>query len=236
MPANAPPTAISHPVRGSSGAGASGRRAPARRRSRSRAASPAWSPRLDCRSRKMPVLPPNTPPPPPPPNAAGPPAWPATGQAVVVEDQRPDAVVGGTGDPRPVRGRRQRHEQRPREADHDHRETAGEQLADRRARAPGRGQRATTDPRRRDPGHDDQRDPHLRLEAEADHDPAQHQPTRAAGLERAHREPQRRHATAASAARQGCCGATIATVIGVVASTRPATNPAGRPNRRRVRS
>src|SRR5439155_15852608 len=53
-------------------------------------------------------------------------------EAVVAEDQRPDAVVARAGDPRAIRSGRERDEQRPSSADGDHRGAAREQLSQRR--------------------------------------------------------------------------------------------------------
>ena len=163
----------------------------------------------------MPVGPPNRLPPPPPARAAatarttGLPG--DTAEAVVAEHQRPDAVVRRAGDPRSVRRGRERHEHGPGEAGDRHRGTAGEQLAQ-RPQAAARRVPADPHPGERDARDDHQRDAHLRLEAEADGDPAQHEPLRAAGLERAHGEPQRRDAAEHEqlvrvvVARDGDCG------------------------------
>ena len=78
-------------------------------------------------------------------------------------------------------------EQRPGAADRDHRRAAGQQLAQ-RGEPPARGD---PQPGRDDPRHDQQRRRHLRLEAEADADAREHEPARAAVLQRADRRPQR---------------------------------------------
>jgi len=111
-------------------------------------------------------------------------------EAVVFEDQREDAVVARPRDPRPLRGRRERHQRRPRPADERHRCTAREQLAHRSQPAA----RGDEQIRKRDRRNDDERDEHLRLKAKAGAHAGQHQPARPAVLERAHRAPQRRDA------------------------------------------
>ena len=111
-------------------------------------------------------------------------------EAVIAEDQRPDAVVGRARDPGAIRRRRQHHEDRPGETDDQHRCSAGEQLA-RSGDAP---TRRDPEPRERDARHDRERHEHLRFEAEPDTDSTEDQPARATVLERPDEEPQRRDA------------------------------------------
>ena len=107
-------------------------------------------------------------------------------EAVVAEDQRPDAVVRRARDPR-TRGRRgQRHQQRPGTADHRHGRAAPEQPAPAIAR---RGPQ----PRHRHRRHDEQRRAHLGLEPETDGRAREHQPAHAPIVKTADQRPQRQH-------------------------------------------
>ena len=153
----------------------------------------------------------------------GPPVWPGDPpQAVVAKDQRPDAVVGGPGDPRPVGGRRQRDQQRPGAAGQQQRQPTPQQLAERaQVRAPrGAAQAARPAPRRgviarvpahpqprnRDRGDEHRCHTHLRLKAEPDRR-RRTTPTSASGrspARGAQTTPPR--PTAARAAHPGCCG------------------------------
>src|SRR4051812_42876971 len=92
---------------------------------------------------------------------------------------------------------------------------------------------ATHSPRRRQRRLDEQRRGHLRLEPEADGHAGEHEPARPPVLERAHDEPQRRD-RAQDQERVGVVVARDGDRDRLVAT--PATNPAARPNRRRVRS
>ena len=108
-------------------------------------------------------------------------------EPVVAEDERPDAVVARPRDPRPAGRRREPYEHRPRQADGCHRGAAGEQLADGGDAPAG----SDPQPRRGERGRDQQGRRHLRLEAQADEDAAQHQPARPSVLQAAHDRPQR---------------------------------------------
>ena len=138
----------------------------------------------------------------------------------------------GARDPRPVGRRRQFHERRPGAADEQHRAAAREQLAEARGARP-RAAGEIHSHASAMPGHDRQRDAHLRLEAEPD---ARRPRARASACGRARARAPRTTApprSRARAARRGCCGARSPTVIGVSASARPATKPPTRPKRRR---
>ena len=154
-------------------------------------------------------------------------------EAVVAEDQRPDAVVVRAGHPRPVGGRGEPHEHRPGEPDDGHRGAAGEQLArPRRARPRG----AIHSHAAAMPRDDEQRGGHLRLEAEPDAHARQHEPARAAVLEPADDAPTPPRRSRATSSASGLLWRQMATLIGVSASTSPAVNAAARPKRRRTRS
>ncbi len=113
-------------------------------------------------------------------------------EAVVFEDQREDAVVARPRDPGARARRGQFHQRRPRTAHEHHRDTAGEQLAERVQPAPGC--RGDPHPGGGDPRDDGQGDPHLGLEAEPDAHAGQDQPAGAPALEAADGTPHRRHA------------------------------------------
>ncbi len=195
---------------------------------------PPCPPRLALSSRSGPGSPPKKPPATAHPgrrHRAGPPAWPTDPpEPVVAEDQRPDAVVRRARDPRAIRRRRQRHEQRPSAADDDHRGTAGQQLAH-GDQAPAR---RDPQPRRGDaPGRPSARRP----SSSRSPCPRRRRTRRASAsarpAARARGTTTRRRSTA-RAARRGCCGARPRPSIGVSTSTSPAEKPATRPNMRRV--
>ena len=171
---SAPPTAISQPVRGSRRRSrvSTSSAEPGDEREAEQPAGLVAEPRLQQPERTGGAAEQVVPPPPGPPapaarRAAGLPGDAA--EAVVAEDQRPDAVVRGARDPRPVGGRRQASRaaaRRGRRRPSQHRRRA----AARSAREPTAQARPDPDPRGRDPRHDHQRDAHLRLEPEADGD------------------------------------------------------------------
>ncbi len=166
-----------------------------RRPGRSPGASPPDRPAPAFSSRSGPASPPKTtdpppgPPPPVPPAARRAAVLPEQAtEAVVAEDQRPDAVVVGARDPRAVGGRRQPHEYGPGETDGGHRGATDRQLAsgDRPAA------RSDPHPGGDDARHDHERCRHLRLEAEPDGHARPHEPAGTSVLEPADEEPQRR--------------------------------------------
>ena len=108
-------------------------------------------------------------------------------EAVVAEDQRPDAVVRRARDPGPVGGRSQPDQHRPGQPDDGHRRAAETELA-KCGKSPAR---SDPQPRRGQSRHDQQGRAHLRLEPEADGHARPHDPARAPVLERSHHEPER---------------------------------------------
>ena len=148
-------------------------------------------------------------------------------EAVVAEDQRPDRVVGRAGDPRPVGGRRERDDHRPEAARDDHRGAAREQLAE-RARGGPRGATHST-PRRcpARPSAPRPSSPRSRGRRARRHSTSQRVRPSSSARTSAHSAPVQHRISSAS----GLLWREIATVIGVSASTRPATKPARRPKR-----
>jgi hypothetical protein len=109
-------------------------------------------------------------------------------EAVVAEDQVPDRAVRAAADVRP-RGRRpERHGERPRRADGDHREAGEHELADPDEQP----RRAGEEIRRRERGHDHPALQHLRHEREADDGAAPDEELRPPGLDRPDEQPGRR--------------------------------------------
>ena len=186
----APPTAISQPVRGSSGAGGS----PARMPTPLTSAKPEQPAGLPAERGVQQAQRPG--------GAAehvaarrrpGPPACPSTRPRPLyskISDRTRLSLV--PGHPRPVGRRGQFDERRPRPAHEHHRGPAGEQLTQRVQPAARR--RGDPQPGGGDARDDDQRHAHLRLEAQPHAHAGEHQPARAPVLQRPHRAPQRRHA------------------------------------------
>src|SRR5215213_7954655 len=126
----APPTAISQPVRASARRSRHATSTAAPETSAKPRNQPAWPPMLWSSRRSQPVSPPKTPPPPAGPGVAAGAAGLAREPAepVVAEYQRPDRVVRGARDPRPVRRRRERDDHGPEAARDDHRRATGREL------------------------------------------------------------------------------------------------------------
>ena len=155
-------------------------------------------------------------------------------EAVVAEDQRPDAVVARARDPGTVGGRRERDEQRP--------GASPPRPSRRRRRAAGaaaasRPRGATHSQAAAIAGHHQQRHGHLRLEAEPD---ARRPRARASACARPRAPRTTNHSAAtehSTSSASGLLWREIATVIGVSGEHEAGRrSPRTRPKRRRVRS
>jgi hypothetical protein len=133
--------------------------------------------------------------------------------------------------PRPVGGGREEEQERPGRGDRDQRRTAREQPAHRHERA----DRRRPQPRGGERRHDEQRGGIFVSNPSPTATPAStsHRVRPSSSARTTNHSAATEHRISSAS---GLLWREMATVIGVVASTSPATKPAARPNRRRVRS